>query len=330
MKGTRLICPDRARIEVEDFEIPARNEDQVLIENELTAVSTGTEIYGWLHGAEPGGEPSFPRTTGYCSCGVVVDAGRNVKGVRVGDRVAAQGTHGSHTVAERFYYPVPDETASEDAVFLVMAAIAMHGLRKARVELGEGAAIVGMGVVGQLVLSLCSLAGAMPVIAIDLDPGRLDKAASRGADATVNPGECENVAERVRELCAAGGADVVIEATGKPEVYPMAVSLARTAGRLIALGSPRGTVEMDFMKDVHLREVDIIGAIQPLTPESEHLYYRWTKDRDRELLLQMMARGRLRAADLISHRVKPAACQETYEMLAHRPEEALGVVFEWQ
>ena len=330
MKGRRLISPGKGRIEVEEFEVPPVADDQVLIENELTAVSVGTEIYCWLHGAEPGGEPSFPRTTGYCSCGVVVETGSSVVGVKVGDRVAAQGNHASHGLESRYVYRVAEETASEDAVFLVMAAIAMHGMRRAQVQLGEGVAIVGMGVVGQLALSLCALAGAMPVIAVDLVAARLEKAAARGADAIINPGECDDVAAQVRQLCAEDGADAVIEATGKPSVYPMATSLARTAGRLVALGSPRGTVEMDFMRDVHLREVDIIGALQPLTPEAEHLYYRWTKDKDRELLLRMMARGRLRAADLISHRVRPEDCQQTYEMLAERPQEALGAVFVWE
>ena len=96
-----------------------------------------------------------------------------------------------------------------------------------------------------------------------------------------------------------------------------------------ALGSPRGTVEMDFFEDVHLREVDIIGAIQPITPEQDNIYYPWTKQRDRRTLLELMARGRLSVADLITHREKPEDCQRVYEMLADRPEEALGVVFEW-
>ncbi len=60
------------------------------------------------------------------------------------------------------------------------------------------------------------------------------------------------------------------------------------------------------------------------------MYYPWTKNRDRRLLLEMMSRGRLRAADLITHRAKPAECQAAYGMLASRPQEALGVVFEWQ
>ena len=87
---------------------------------------------------------------------------------------------------------------------------------------------------------------------------------------------------------------------------------------------------MDFLRDIHLREVDLIGAIQPLTPEADHVYYPWTKDRERRLLLNLIAQGRLSMSDLISHRPQPRDCQSIYEMLADRPGEALGVVFDWR
>ena len=83
------------------------------------------------------------------------------------------------------------------------------------------------------------------------------------------------------------------------------------------------------MRDVHLREVDLIGAFQPLTPERDHVYYPWTKARDRRLLLELMAQGKLAVRDLITHRFAPEQCQVAYETLAGRPEEALGVIFEW-
>ena len=229
----------------------------------------------------------------------------------------------------RYYHRVPDGGDGEDAVFLVMAAISMRGIRRSCVQLGESMAVLGLGIVGQLALSLGRLSGAMPIIGIDLDESRLERASKRGADFLVNPGDCADAVETVRERCAEDGANVVMEAIGIPAVYPLAVQLACTAGRVVALGSPRGTVEMDFMRDVHLREVDIIGAFQPMTPETDHVYYRWTKDRDRQLLLELMARDRLTIRDLITHRLVPEQCQDAYELLAISPQEALGVVFRW-
>jgi threonine dehydrogenase-like Zn-dependent dehydrogenase len=52
----------------------------------------------------------------------------------------------------------------------------------------------------------------------------------------------------------------------------MAVQLVRSAGRLVAVGSPRGSVEFDFMRDVHLREVSILDAFHPATPQQPHIY----------------------------------------------------------
>lgn len=331
MKGLRLSCSAIRRIEVEEFEVPEVTEDAILVQNEYTAVSVGTEIFGWLHGSNPGKPPPhFPHLTGYCSMGVVLKVGKNVKGIKEGDRVTAQGAHASHGMFRSLYYHVPNNVASEEAVFLVMAAIAMHGIRKARIEIGESLVVLGLGIVGQLAMSLACLCGATPVIAIDLDQRRLTLAKKRGADLLINPNETPDIVEVVRRICIDDGANVVVESTGKPAVYPLAVQLACTSGRVIALGSPRGSVKMNFFDDVHLREVDIIGAIQPLTPEQSHIYYRWDKDRDRQLLLDLIARRCLSVADLITHRFKPEECQKAYEMLAFHPQKALGVIFEWK
>ena len=329
MRSQRLHCTDKARIEVVDIEVPSPGEGQILVENACTAVSVGTELYVWLNGAEPGRSPSFPHAMGYCSAGTVIDKGPGVAEVEIGDRIAGQGCHASHQLLDSFYHRIPDGVVWEDAVYLVMAAIAIRAVRKGRLTLGESLVVLGAGIVGQLALSLSRLSGVLPAVAVDLDDSRLDHALRRGADHAINPRTTDDVISTVRDICVDDGARVVIEATGKPTVYPLAVQLACRGGRVIALGSPRGTVEMDFMRDVHLREVDLTGAFQPMTPEQDHVYYPWTKDRDRQLLLVLMAQEKLTARDLITHRFIPERCQEAYEILALRPVEALGAIFEW-
>ena len=83
------------------------------------------------------------------------------------------------------------------------------------------------------------------------------------------------------------------------------------------------------MAEVHLREVSILGALQPRTPEQEHIYFWWTKSRERRFLLSLMADGRLSVEDLITSVEKPEDCLKVYEMLADNPQKALGVLFEW-
>lgn len=329
MKGRRLICKGIRQIEVEDFEVGKPPDDAILVQNEYTAVSVGTELYQWVHGASPGQKAVFPRPTGYCNAGVVVEVGKNVKDVKPGDRVAGQGGHASHNILRKPCNKVPVNVSSKVASLLTMAAIPLHGVRVAKIELGEAVAVVGLGLVGQFAASLAKLAGGVPVIAIDLDEYRLEKAKARGADACVNPRTVPDVVAAVRSLCVEDGANVVLECTGKPAVYPMAVKLACVAGRLVAVGSPRGTVEFNFLDEVHLREVSILGAIHPRTPEQDHMYFHWTKDRERNLLFRLMSEGRLTAEDLITHVAKPEQCLDIYTMLADRPQRALGVLFEW-
>ena len=332
MDARRLLCTDIRQIEVQPFEIGPVPDDGILVENEYTAVSVGTEIHNYTQGGEPGQKRSFPRATGYCSVGKVLEIGKEVQGIAPGDRVAGQGNHASQGILSgprAFYQKVPEGVSSKSAAFMVMAAIAIHGIRVARIELGESVAVVGQGIVGQLAATLAKLSGGMPVIAIDLDPFRLGASRERGVDICLNPKNIENLREAVLPHSIEDGANVVVEATGIASVYPSAVKLACTGGRVVALGSPRGTVEMDFLADVHLREVSILGAHQPKTPDADHIYYRFAKDRDRKLVMNLMGSGKLPVEDLITHVAKPEDCQEIYTMLAEEPREVLGVVFEW-
>ena len=329
MKAQRLIYTDIRRIELAEFELPHVPDHGILVQNDYTAVSVGTEIYNYAHGGELPSARIFPRSTGYCNTGVVLEVGKDVQGIKLGDRIAGQGSHASHAVLTGNFRKAPAGVAPKSAAFMVMGAIALHGHRVGRLELGEAVAIIGMGIVGQLAATFARLAGALPVIAIDLDDFRLGKAKERGADVCINPNDVDNIAEIARQHCVGDGVDLVIEATGIPAVYPMALTLPRLGGRLVALGSPRGIVEVSFFSEVHLREIAILGAHQPKTPDDDHIYYPWSKTRDRDLVLSLMAAGKLPIEDLITHVANPANSQTTYDMLADNPKEALGVVFKW-
>lgn len=330
IQARRLVTTGVRQVEVEEFTIDALPDDGVLVQTEFTAISAGTELSAWVNGWDYAACPAqFPMAMGYCSAGTVVAVGKDVAGVTEGDRVAGLGTHASHEVFTSDYYKVANGLASRDASLLTMCAIALHGVRVARIEIGESVAVLGVGLVGQLALSLARIAGGYPVMAIDLDDYRLRKAGERGADICINPGDGDPV-EKVNGSCEDDGANLVIEATGLPALYPLAVKLAATAGRVVSLGSPRGTVDMDFFTDVHLREVAILGAIQPKTPTQGNMYYRWTMDRERNFLLRLMAVGKLDVGSLVTHIERPADCQDVYSRLADQPRDMLGVLFDWR
>ncbi len=331
MKAKQFTIPEIRRIEVEDIEIEEVPDDAILVENEFTAVSIGTEIYNWIAGSEPGREAIFPRTTGYCNVGRVLEVGSGVDGVEVGDRIAGQGKHASHGIlrSASSFVKVPEEVESKSAAFMVMAAIALHGVRVARIQLGESVVVLGLGLVGQLCALLSRVSGGVPVIGVDIDDFRVDASTKHGCDISINPAHVEDLRADVSGSCQEDGANVVLECTGKPAVYPLATSLACLGGRLVAVGSPRGSVEMDFFTDIHTREVSILGAHQPKTPNDDHIYYRFTKDRERKLVMDLMAAGRLPISHLITHEIEPSNCQQAYTMMADNPKEVLGVLFRW-
>src|SRR5579862_891597 len=108
---------------------------------------------------------------GYSLCGVVTEVGRGAEEFRVGQLVAAAGNeyalHAEYNwVPTNMCVPVPGGVVPEHAAFSTVASIAMHGVRRAEVQLGETAAVIGLGLVGQLVVRLLAAAG-VQVVGID-------------------------------------------------------------------------------------------------------------------------------------------------------------------
>ena len=202
MKSQRFACTNKRQIELQEFDLPPMRDNTILVKNDYTAVSVGTEIYNYQHGGEPSRAGNFPRSTGYCNTGIVLEVGNDVEGIEPGDRIAGQGNHASHAVMVQNQNVVktPEGVSPKSAAFMVMCAIAMHGHRVGRPELGESVAITGQGIVGQLAATYAKLAGAAPIIAVDLNDFRLQKSRVRGADISINADSVASVAEAIRAL----------------------------------------------------------------------------------------------------------------------------------
>ena len=117
------------------------------------------------------------------------------------------------------------DVPSEEAVFFNLGAIALQGVRKARIELGEATLVLGQGLIGLLSLQLAKLSGALPIIAADLTDSRLELAKSIGADAILNP-EDTDFSEQLNAVTNGNGPVVVIEATGHPDAVSTALDVA--------------------------------------------------------------------------------------------------------
>jgi threonine dehydrogenase-like Zn-dependent dehydrogenase len=268
-------------------------------------------------------------SAGYCNVGEVVAFGEQVTGWQVGERVASKGNHAAYVLVESSVAQrVPAELADEDATFFSLASIALQGIRKARIELGEPVATIGAGLIGLMALQISRLQGAIPAISIDQDEGRLDFASQSGADILLVAGE--NVGSQLARQLGGEGAAVVIEATGHPDAIHTALACVKPFGRVVLLGSTRGeTDHVNFYRDVHKKGLHLIGAHDYARPLHDSSPGFWTLYDDQRVTLELLARGRLNVKPYITNRFAWKDAPGAYEILRSWDKSALGIVLDW-
>ncbi len=327
MRSLRVVWTEPGVVKVEEWEVPEIGDKQVLVKTNLTLISSGTERAFLLH--LPNTPANFPQYPGYCAVGQVLEVGKRVQRFKVGDRVTWAGKHAAHAVVEEdSLLLVPPELPDEEAIFSRLIAIAMQGVRKAQIELGESVIVLGAGLIGLLALQLSKLSGGFPVISVDLTEVRLEFARKVGTDFALLFDE--NFLARVDELTE-GGAYVVIDATGNPEAIPLAFRLARLMGRVVLLGSTRGeTKSVNFYSDVHRKGLLVIGAHESIRPHVDSSRGFWTAKDDQTLALKLLADNRLSVLPLITHKFRGKEAQETYDLLVSGDASAVGILLDWR
>ena len=179
-----------------------------------------------------------------------------------------------------------DPAASPAAAGLLGCGV-MAGLGAAvntgGVTRGDSVAVIGCGGVGNAAVLGARLAGAATIIAVDVDDRKLEWARGLGATHTVNAREAD-VVEAVRELTGGFGADVVIEAVGRPETYAQAFYARDLAGTVVLVGVPTPQMRLD------LPLLDVFGRGGAL---KSSWYGDCLPSRDFPLLIDLYLQGRL-------------------------------------
>jgi predicted dehydrogenase/threonine dehydrogenase-like Zn-dependent dehydrogenase len=276
-----------------------------------------------------------PMTMGYSSAGVVLASGAGVQHFKCGDRVASNGPHaGVVCVPKNLCARVPDAVPFDQAAFTVLGAIALQGVRLARLGLGDSVFVIGLGLVGQIAVGLLRANGCR-VIGTDLDPAKCRLAMQMGADRAEAGLEAGHVLEWTRGL----GADAVLitAATKSDGPVELAGEAVRQKGRVVAVGAvglhlPR--------RPYYFKEAELVvscsygpGRYDPEYEERGHDYpaahVRWTEQRNMQAVLDLMAAGRLNLAPLISHRFPIAEAEAAYRLIETGREPYLGIVLEY-
>lgn len=197
---------------------------------------------------------------------------------------------------------IPSNVSYEEAAITEPLACVLHGIEEVGVGLGDSIAIIGAGPIGLLHLLTAKKVGAEKVIMVDLVEERLNFAKKLGADETVNAAR-ENVEERIKQLTNGYGADIVIEAIGRPETWEQAIKLVRKGGKVLEFGGcPPGTEVRVNTELLHYGEVTVMGTFHA-TP----LHFRKA--------LNLIASRTINVAPLITRKMPLERIKEAFEIL---------------
>ncbi|MHB0879184.1 MAG: zinc-dependent alcohol dehydrogenase [Anaerolineae bacterium] len=308
---------------------------EALVEVTHSVVSAGTDvsIYTGTHRniANPEAQwPRYPHRPGGHSSAVVLSVGRQVDGLKPGDRIVTMSTrlagHAVLDTATAIYQRLPDDVPPDLAPLASHSTVPINAIRLADLKLGETVAVFGLGLIGQYAVQYAKIAGADRVFAVDPLAGRRAVAAQNGADVTIDP----TADEAQREIAAltGGGAEVVIEASGAGAAIGPALKAAARFGRVVLLGSTRSDVNVDIYNDIHRKGVSVIGS-NP-TPDVGNPQYPWTRARNLRVALSLLGQHRLRLDNLVSHRLLAADAGDIFDRLAKQPQNYLGVTLAWR
>ena len=335
MKVKQIVFTSPNTAALNDVSYRAPGEHDVVVKTEISTISAGTEranITGDPNvNANGPSSVTFPRSSGYNSVGTVVEVGSGVSSVTPGDRVVVYwGKHKSYnTVNEKNVVKIDSDTIdSESAAMSFIASFPMAAIRKTRLEMGESAMVMGLGILGIIAVKLLRAAGAVPIIAADPNPERRELALRSGADYALDP-LADGFADRVLELTR-GGVKVAIEVTGVGAGFNEALDCMAKFGRVALLGCTRSSdFTVDYYKKIHAPGITVIGAHTIARPESESHPGWFTHRDDITAVLDMISGGRITLSDIISETHSPKDCAEVYHRLVFDKAFPVGVQFDW-
>ncbi len=274
---------------------------------------------------------------GYSAAGQVIEVGAAVAGIHVGQLVATGGAgHASHAqfqaVPGLLCAVVPAGVPAADAAFTTVASIALHGLRLAEAGAGSKVVVIGLGLVGQLAARLAMAAGC-DVAGIDPAPHARAVAAGSGLLALDELGDATT--GRVMAWSRGRGADAVLVCAASRTSVPVlrAPALCRDRAPVVVVGDVGLDLDRTpfYEKEIALRFARSYGPgrYDP-SYESWGVDYpagqvRWTEGRNFEAVLDLMAAGRLKVADLVTHTYDIGDAAAAYTLIETCPEPYLAI-----
>ena len=351
---------------------PALNAGQVLVRNYYSLISAGTEgktvkdaRLGYIGKARARKEEvkkviqtaktigifetykmvmnklDAPSALGYSCAGEIIAIANDVKDFKIGDKVACGGSGAVH--AEVVAIPVnlcvklDDSADLKAACFTTVGAIAMQGIRQADLRLAENCVVIGLGLIGQITVSLLKASG-VNVIAIDIDPNQVAKARTMGADLSLSRND-ELLSNKINELTNGYGADAVIitASTNSNDPIELAGELCRKKGKVIIVGAvPTGFSRKNYyIKELELKMSCSYGPgrydaeFEEEGIDYPYAYVRWTETRNMQAFAKLLQEQKIPIDKIITHEFEFQNAKAAYDLILERSEPFAGIVLKY-
>jgi L-iditol 2-dehydrogenase len=304
-------------VRIEERPVPQIGPGEMLVRVERSGIC-GSDVMEWYR------RPRAPAVLGHEIAGRVAACGRDVRAHREGDRITAAHhvpcnacqfcRSGHHTLCETLHrtnfdpggfaeylrltplhvdqgvFPLPDTLPDEEAVFVEPLACALRGQRRAGLREAQNVIVVGSGMAGLMHVKLARVAGAAPVVAVDIHPFRLEAARRAGADVVLSAGS--EWVDRFRETTGGRLADVVIVCTGSERALTQAVRVVAPGGTVLffAPAAPAYALPLQFNETFWRTDLTLTTSYG-------------ASPSDYAEALALLVTRRVHVADMISHRL---------------------------
>ncbi len=254
------------KIEYTERDIPTPKDDEVLVRLEYVGIC-GSDLHYYETGAIGNFIVQFPFVLGHEPGGTVVGVGKNVKHLKVGDRVALEpgktcghcefcrtgrynlcpdviffatppvgGVFQEYVAhVEDLCFKLPDNVSTLEGALIEPLAVGFHAANQGGAHLGQTAVVMGAGCIGLASMMALKAMGVSRVYVVDIMQKRLDKALELGADGVINSMETDAVA-RVMELTGGAGIDLAIETAGAEITARQAIQMAKKGSTIVMVG----------------------------------------------------------------------------------------------
>jgi len=321
------------KLEVREFELPAINENEVLVESLYSAISAGTEMLVY-RGEFPNLEDvhdnfssglKYPTPYGYACVGKVIEIGKKVSAEWKDKLVFAFQPHATHFITTPdSLLSIPAGCSPLNACFLPNMETAVNFLQDGAPLLGERVLVLGQGVVGLMTASLLSEFPLEKIVTADHFPKRLE------ASAKIDKIICSELSdENHRQVFAnlhTQKFDLTFEISGSPSALNDAINLTAFSGRIVIgswYGQKKGNIDLGGV--FHRSRIRLISSqVSTISPE---LSGRW--DKGRRFDAAWKALERIQPEKWITHRFSLYDADKAYRLLDEHPEETIQVIFDY-